>query len=119
MAGILFSCVNDLDTIQKVSDNPNAPDDVMKDLSVFYTDSGYARVQINAGYAETYYYDGMWGSQETDLEPALKAARKAVELSGDDASAHLALGRVYRLLRNYEAEKTEYSNKLNQKTSTI
>jgi adenylate cyclase len=61
-----------------------------------------------AGYAETYYYDEMWGSQETDLDTALKAARKAVELSGDDASAHLALGRVYRLLRNYDAEQAEY-----------
>jgi adenylate cyclase len=61
-----------------------------------------------AGYAETFYYDGMWGSQEADLDTALKAARKAVELSGDDASAHLALGRIYRLLRNYDTEQAEY-----------
>lgn len=54
MAGILFSCVNDLDTIQKVTYDPNAPDEVTTDLKVHYTDSGYARVQIYAAIAETY-----------------------------------------------------------------
>ena len=54
VAGILFSCVNDLDTIQKVTYDPNAPDEVTKDLMVHYTDSGYARVQIYAALAETY-----------------------------------------------------------------
>ncbi len=61
-----------------------------------------------AGYAETYYYDALWGSLEADLETALKAARKAVELSSDDANAHVALGRIYRLIRNYDAEEAEY-----------
>ena len=55
MTGILFSCVNDLDAIQKVTHDPNAPDEVTKNLSVFYTDSGYARVQIFATLAETYH----------------------------------------------------------------
>ena len=54
LAGILFSCVNDLDTIQKVSHNPNAPSEVTKDLHVLYSDSGYARVDIFASLAETY-----------------------------------------------------------------
>lgn len=54
MTGILFSCVNDLDTIQKVTYDPKAPDEVTKDLEVHYTDSGYARVQIFAALAETY-----------------------------------------------------------------
>lgn len=54
LAGFLFSCENDLDTIQKVTHDPNAPDDVMRNLEVFYTDSGYARVQIFATLAETY-----------------------------------------------------------------
>lgn len=54
LAGILFSCVNDLDTIQKVSYNPNAPSEITKDLNVFYSDSGYARVDIFAALAETY-----------------------------------------------------------------
>ncbi|MFM9029024.1 MAG: hypothetical protein ACKOQ6_13695, partial [Bacteroidota bacterium] len=54
LAGILFSCVNDLESIKKVTYDPKAPDEVTKDLSVFYTDSGYARVEITAKLAETY-----------------------------------------------------------------
>ncbi len=54
LAGILFSCVNDLDSIQKVSYDPNAPSEVTKDLHVLYSDSGYARVDIFASLAETY-----------------------------------------------------------------
>ncbi len=52
--GFLFSCVNDLDQIQQVSYNPNAPDDVTEDLYMHYTDSGYARLQIHAAIAESY-----------------------------------------------------------------
>ena len=55
MAGILFSCVNDLDTIQKVTFDPNAPDEVTENLEVYYSDSGYARVKIYAKIAETYH----------------------------------------------------------------
>jgi len=54
LAGILFSCVNDLESIKKVTYDPKAPDEVTKDLRVFYTDSGYARVEIRAKLAETY-----------------------------------------------------------------
>ena len=54
LAGILFSCVNDLDTIQKVTFDPNAPDEASQNLLVFYNDSGYAKVQIHATLAETY-----------------------------------------------------------------
>lgn len=54
VTGILFSCVNDLDAIQKVTHDPNAPDEVTKNINVFYTDSGYARVGISAKLAETY-----------------------------------------------------------------
>lgn len=50
----LFSCVNDLESIQKVTYDPNAPDEVTKNLYVFYTDSGYARVEIYAALAQTY-----------------------------------------------------------------
>ena len=51
---ILNSCVNDLDSIQKVTYDPKAPDEVTKNLRVFYTDSGFARVEIFASLAETY-----------------------------------------------------------------
>ncbi len=54
LAGILFSCVNDLDTIQKVTFDPNAPDEASKNLVVLYNDSGYAKVEIYATLAETY-----------------------------------------------------------------
>lgn len=54
LMSFLLSCVNDLDAIQKVTYDPNAPDEVTKNLKVFYTDSGYARVQIYASLAETY-----------------------------------------------------------------
>lgn len=55
MAGILFSCVNDLDTIKKVTYDPKAPDEITEDLSVTYTDSGYVKVRIYAAIAETYH----------------------------------------------------------------
>src|SRR5690606_7236517 len=54
MTGIFFSCSNDLDSIKKVTFDPKAPDEVTKDLSVYYTDSGYAKVNIYAAIAETY-----------------------------------------------------------------
>ena len=54
MAGIFFSCSNDLDSIKRVTFDPKAPDEVTKDLSVYYTDSGYAKVNIYAAIAETY-----------------------------------------------------------------
>jgi LPS export ABC transporter protein LptC len=50
----LCSCVNDLESIQKVTFDPDAPDEVTKNLYVFYTDSGYARVEIFAALAQTY-----------------------------------------------------------------
>lgn len=53
MAGILFSCVNDLDTIQRVTYDPNAPDEIAENLEVYQSDSGYARVKIYAKIAET------------------------------------------------------------------
>jgi len=54
VTGFLFSCVNDLDAIQQVTHDPNAPEEVTKNLYVHYTDSGYARIQIYAAIAETY-----------------------------------------------------------------
>jgi len=53
-AGFLFSCVNDLDTIQKVTFDEKAPDEVTSNLELLYTDSGYAQVKIHATLAESY-----------------------------------------------------------------
>jgi LPS export ABC transporter protein LptC len=54
MAGILFSCVNDLDTIQQITYDPKAPNETSTDLEILYTDSGYVRVKIFAKIAETF-----------------------------------------------------------------
>ncbi len=51
---VLTSCVNDLDTIRKITYKSTDPDDRTRDLVVLYTDSGYAKVQVFAKIAETY-----------------------------------------------------------------
>lgn len=54
-AGIVFSsCVNDLDTIQKVTYDPKAPDEVTKNLEIIYNDSGYIQIGLYAKLAETF-----------------------------------------------------------------
>jgi LPS export ABC transporter protein LptC len=54
MTGILFSCVNDLESIRKVTFKPTDPDERTSDLAIYYNDSGYAKVEIFAKLAETY-----------------------------------------------------------------
>lgn len=54
VAGFLFSCVNDLDTIQKVTFDEKAPEEVTTNLNVLYTDSGFAQVRIRATLAESF-----------------------------------------------------------------
>lgn len=51
---LLGSCVNDLESIEKVTYDPKSPDETTRDLHVFYTDSGYAKVELYATIAETY-----------------------------------------------------------------
>lgn len=54
MAGILFSCVNDLEDVKKVTFDPKSPSEVTTDLEVFYTDSGYPKIRLYAKLAESY-----------------------------------------------------------------
>jgi len=54
MAGIFFSCENDLEKIKKINADPNSPNETSENLHVIYTDSGYAQVELFAGIAETY-----------------------------------------------------------------
>ncbi len=54
VTGFLFSCVNDLENIKTIAYDPGSPDEIMRDLKVFYTDSGFARVEVYAQLAETY-----------------------------------------------------------------
>ena len=60
-----------------------------------------------AACAETYYYDALFGFGEEELEKALQLAKEAVKLDGDDALAHIALGRIYHINRNSEAAIAE------------
>ena len=50
----LFSCVNDLDTIKKVTFKSGAPDDVTENLKIIQTDSGFAKFELSAKLAESY-----------------------------------------------------------------
>ena len=54
LAATLTACVNDLETIKKVSYKSGDPDERTHDLHVLYTDSGYAKVEVFAKLAETY-----------------------------------------------------------------
>ncbi len=49
------SCVNDLATIQKITYDPKSPDEVTKNMHVLYLDSGYAKIELFANYAETFH----------------------------------------------------------------
>lgn len=58
--GILFillalqACVNDLESIKKVSHKSTDPDERTKNLHLIYKDAGYAQVEVHATLAETY-----------------------------------------------------------------
>ena len=49
-----YSCVNDLDTIKKVTFKSGAPDDVTENLKIIQTDSGFAKFELSAKLAESY-----------------------------------------------------------------
>lgn len=55
MAGILVSCTNDLDSIQKIEDDPNAADEVIDKLNLVYSDSAIVQVKIFSNHAETFH----------------------------------------------------------------
>ena len=50
----LCSCVNDLDTIKKITFKSGAPDDVTENLKIIQTDSGFAKFELSAKLAESY-----------------------------------------------------------------
>jgi LPS export ABC transporter protein LptC len=51
----LSACVNDLETIQKITYDPKSPDEVTQNLHVLYVDSGFAKIELFANYAETFH----------------------------------------------------------------
>jgi len=54
MAGFLFSCVNDLDSVQKVTFNSKAPSESIKNLHVVISEHGFAQIEVYAALAETF-----------------------------------------------------------------
>lgn len=51
---VFSSCTNDLDKIKKITYDPKSPDEVSRNLTIYYADSGYAKLNIFAVHAETY-----------------------------------------------------------------
>jgi len=43
-----------MDEVQRISFNPKSPDEIIVNFKLNYSDSGYARVSLMAGFAETY-----------------------------------------------------------------
>jgi|TARA_R110000737_G_scaffold234416_1_gene247353 LPS export ABC transporter protein LptC len=95
LAGFLFSCVNDLDQIRRVTYDPKAPDEVVKDMEVFYTDGGYAKVRIFAKLAETYSNP----EQVTKLKDGLK-----VDFYDEDGHIVSTLTALYGEVRTKEGK---------------
>ena len=54
MVGIFFSCENDISTVSKVTFKSTDPDDRTGNLKLIYTDSGYAKIELNAKLAESF-----------------------------------------------------------------
>jgi len=54
MAGIFFSCSNDMEQVKRITMSPNSPEETSEDFHVIFTDSGFASFELFAGIAETY-----------------------------------------------------------------
>lgn len=51
---IFFSCENDLNTVKQVTFKSTDPDERTQNIHLIYSDSGIAKVELNARLAETY-----------------------------------------------------------------
>jgi len=66
-------------------------------------DPEYARAYVGAGFAHFYYARYGWvESRDESIEMALKYAQKAIELDGSLDMAHMLLGTVYFMRRQFE-----------------
>ncbi len=127
MAGILFSCVNDLDAVEKVTYSEDAPDEVTKNIEILMTDSGYAQVRITATLAETY----KTPQHITKLKDGLKVdfytkdGQKSSTLSALYGEVNYNTGMMFVrdsvVLYNYEKEQTLETEELfyNQQDSSV
>ncbi|MBB78772.1 MAG: LPS export ABC transporter periplasmic protein LptC [Crocinitomicaceae bacterium] len=95
LISVLFSCVNDIDKIQKITYSEDAPDDVMRELNLFYNDSGYTRIKIYAELAETY----MFPNHITKLKDGVK-----VDFYSEEGEIVSKLTSIYGEI-NYETGK--------------
>lgn len=127
MAGMFFSCVNDLDKVKQVTTRPDSPNETSEDLHIVYTDSGFAQVEIFASIAETYsqpkemtqFKDGL---KVNFFNPDGSIASTLTSLYGeiDQKSGNITVRDSVRL-RNIEQEKTLETEILywNQKGDSI
>lgn len=127
ITGILFSCVNDLDAIERVTYNEKAPDEVTKNIEILMTDSGYAQVRITAALAETY----KTPKHITKLKDGLKVdfytkdGKKSSTLTALYGEVNYSTGMMFVrdsvVLYNYEKEQTLETEELfyNQQDSSV
>jgi LPS export ABC transporter protein LptC len=54
LASLFAACVNDLESIKKVTFHANDPDEKTSELYLTYTDSGYAKIRVYAKLAESF-----------------------------------------------------------------
>lgn len=52
--GMLFSCENDLDEISQIDVPEDAPNEILEDLTLVFTDSGRVKVKLEASYVEKF-----------------------------------------------------------------
>ncbi len=94
---LFSSCVNDLESIKTITYDPGAPNEIMRELDLLYTDSGYAQVQVFATLAETY----------SDPEPLTKLKDGLeVRFFGDSGKVVSVLTARYGEIRDKEGTIT-------------
>lgn len=124
---IFFACENDLNTVKQVTFKSSDPDERTQNVHLIYSDSGIAKVELNAKLAETYnkpkkvikFKDGLvinFYSSEGKIESVLTALYG--EISQEDG---LMIVRDSVRLRNLNKKQVLESEELhwNQKTEAI
>lgn len=127
LMGVLFSCVNDLDEVKRITHFENAPDDLTQNLKMIYSDSGITKFHLYAKVSETYTSP----KHITNFKEFLRV--DFFDINGVKVSTLTALNGVYNhkdeiilvqdsvRLYNYEKDQTLETESLtwNKKDSTI
>ncbi len=126
LSTVIHSCTNDLDKIKKITYDPKSPNEVSKNLSIYFADSGYATLNIFAVHAETYSKPHI-----TQLKDSLKVdfyddnGNITTTLTAKYGEINHETGKMYVKdsvkLVNHEEQRTMYTTILywNQSDSTI